>query len=193
MTRCVSIVSKIEGEISKIDALSSEFYSARTIYLTGTIDDALAEEIITEIRCLSRKNKQPITIIINSPGGGVCSGLAIIDVMRACGCEIHTVAAGMAASMASMILACGTKGHRSATEHSEVMIHQPLGGVSGQASDISIAADHVIKTRSLLAEMLAECSGKDTDRVLNDMDRDKWLTAQGAVEYGIIDEIVKEI
>jgi len=193
MSRIVSIVSKVEGDISILDALSTEFYSSRTIYLTGEINSAMAEEIIAQVRILARRSKEPITMIINSPGGEVTAGLAIIDVMQGCGCEMHTTVAGMAASMASFILAAGTKGCRGASAHSEVMIHQPLGGTSGQASDIAIASKHIIKTRGILARMLADFTGKSEKTILTDMERDKWLDAKQSVRYGITDFVVEEI
>jgi ATP-dependent Clp protease protease subunit len=134
--------------------------------------------------------KAPITMYVNSPGGHVTAGLAIYDTMQHIKPDVVTVCVGLAASMGSIILAGGAKGKRYALKHSEIMIHQPLGGMEGQATDIKIAADHILRTGEVLYKILAEHSGQSIDTVRKDCDRDNFMTAEQAKKYGLIDKVL---
>ncbi len=168
------------------------------IEIFGEINTALASEVISKLHYLDNKFKKEnvpmkdriITLLINSPGGIVTQGLAIYDTMNSISAKVATVAVGLAASMGAFLLAAGTKGMRSATENCEILIHQPLGGASGQASDIIIAAESIKKTRDNLNRMLAENTGKPIETIAKDTDRDNQMTALEAKKYGIIDTIV---
>ena len=141
---------------------------------------------------LEKQNpKAPITMYVNTPGGHVTAGLAIYDTMQYLKCDIHTVCIGLAASMGSIILAGGTKGFRFSLPHSEIMIHQPLGGAEGQATDIKIAADHIIKTGNTLYSILARHTGQKIEKIEKDCDRDNFMSAEEALKYGLIDKIIK--
>ena len=175
------------------DLISHDFFEYRKIHLTGEINDAVADEIIAQIEYLARKSGDDITLVINSPGGAVSSGLAIYDAMKRCGCDVSTVCTGIAASMGAFLLSSGTRGKRFITPMAEVMIHQPLGGAQGQASDIARAAAHITVVKERLNSILAENTGKEIDVIARDTDRDTYLTAQEAVEYGIADEILTAI
>lgn len=184
------IVTSINGQDQSTSIFSYEFEKNRTIYLNGTIDDKLAMSVIAQLRYLNSKSEDDITMIINGPGGAVSAGMAIYDVMKSgIQCDIVTVCMGMAASMDAFLLASGTKGKRYATESSEIMIHQPLGGVQGQATDISLVADHIMKTKKKIASILAKECRKTQKKLLNDMERDNWMDAVTASAYGLIDHI----
>ena len=129
---------------------------------------------------------------INSPGGSVTAGMAIYDTMNYIKCDVSTTCIGMAASMGAFLLSCGAKGKRYALPNAEIMIHQPLGGAQGQATEIQIAAEHILKTKKKLNQILADNSGKTLEEVEKDTDRDNWLSADEAKEYGLIDEVIKE-
>ena len=131
-----------------------------------------------------------IFFYINSPGGSVSAGLAIYDTMNFIKCDVSTICIGMAASMGAVLLAAGTKGKRLALPNSEIMIHQPLGGMQGQASDIKIHADHILRTREKLNRILSECSGQPLDVIMRDTERDNFLTAAAAAEYGLVDKVI---
>ena len=161
-----------------------------TINIFGPIDDRMAELTIAQLQYLDDKGAEEITIQINSPGGSVSAGLAIYDTMNFVKARIVTVALGTAASMGAFLLSAGSKGYRRATANSEILIHQPLGGAQGQASDIIIAANHIERTRKLINTILSENTGKPIDVIQQDTDRDKILTAQEALEYGIIAAII---
>lgn len=167
------------------------FVSRRTIYLLGEIDDKVAAEIISQLEYLDETGEDDIRLVINSPGGSVSAGLAIVDAMERCGCEVSTTATGIAASMAALIFACGARGKRYVTPRAEVMIHQPLGGVQGQASDIELVASHILRTRTLLNNILAEMTGRPLEQIARDCDRDYFMTAREAVDYGIADSILE--
>lgn len=170
---------------------SEYFLSKRTINIFGTIDDAMAESVIAQLQFLDEQDPaKDIIIQINSPGGNVSSGLAIYDTMNFVRPRIITVAIGMAASMGAFLLSSGSKGYRRATASSEVLIHQPLGGAQGQASDILIAAEHIKRTRDKLNDILAANTGKAKEIIERDTDRDYIMTAKEALEYGIIDYII---
>ena len=169
----------------------SRLLDNRIIMLTGEENDAMASVIVAQLLYLEAQDAdKDICLYINSPGGSVPAGLAIYDTMNYIKCDVSTICTGMAASMGAFLLSAGAKGKRYALPNSEVMIHQPLGGTQGQASDILIAAEHISKTRDRLNTILAENCGKTVEQVARDTDRDNWLSANEACEYGLIDEVV---
>lgn len=169
----------------------SRLLKERIIFLGGAIDDEIANLIIAQLIFLENDDpKKDITLYVNSPGGQVHAGLAIIDTMNFLKCDVSTVCIGMAASMGAMILSSGTKGKRFVLPHSEVMIHQPLGGAEGQASDIAIAAENILKARAQLYKMLAKNTGKTIAQIEKDADRNYWMSGEEAVKYGIVDKVI---
>ena len=169
----------------------SRLLEDRVIFLTGEINDAVADAVVAQLIYLESKDpNKDICIYINSPGGSVTAGMAIYDTMNYIKCDVSTICIGLAASMGSFLLSSGAKGKRYALPNSEIMIHQPLGGAQGQASDIKIQADHIIKTKHRLNTILALNSGKPYEQVEKDTDRDNYLSAQEAKEYGLIDEVI---
>lgn len=170
----------------------SRLLKERIIFLGTAIDDGVANSIIAQLLFLEKEDaEKDIMFYINSPGGSVSAGLAIYDTMQHIKAPISTVCVGLAASMGSVLLAAGTKGKRMVLPNSEVMIHQVLGGAEGQASDIEIAANHILRTKKRLNEILARHTGKKLDQVTKDSDRDKWMTAEEALKYGLVDKIIK--
>ena len=168
----------------------SRLLEDRIIFLSGEINDQMANSIVAQLIYLEGKNPdKDIFMYINSPGGSVSAGLAIYDTMNYIKCDVSTICIGMAASMAAVILSSGTKGKRICLPHSEVMIHQPLGGAQGQQSDIEIQAKHILKTRELLNKILAENTGKTIQVLQKDTDRDNYMDAKSAVKYGLVDKI----
>ncbi len=168
----------------------SRLLEDRIIFLTGEINDAVADAVVAQLIYLEGKDpNKDICLYINSPGGSVTAGMAIYDTMNYIKCDVSTICIGLAASMGAFLLSSGAKGKRYALKNSEIMIHQPLGGAQGQASDIKIQADHIIKTKHRLNSILAENSGKPYEVVEKDTDRDNYLSAEEAKEYGLIDEI----
>ncbi|MBQ3492618.1 MAG: ATP-dependent Clp endopeptidase proteolytic subunit ClpP [Clostridia bacterium] len=169
----------------------SRLLEDRVVFLTGEINDAVADAVVAQLIYLESKDpNKDICIYINSPGGSVTAGMAIYDTMNYIKCDVSTICIGLAASMGAFLLSSGTKGKRFALPNSEIMIHQPLGGAQGQASDIKIQADHIIKTKHRLNSILAQNSGKPYEQVEKDTDRDNYLSAQDAKEYGLIDEVI---
>ena len=163
----------------------------RIIFLSGPIDDHTANIIIAQLLFLeSEDSKKDIFLYVNSPGGSVTAGLAIVDAMNHVRPDIATVGVGMAASMGAVILSSGKKGKRYALPHSEIMIHQPSGGAEGQATDIEISAKRIIRNREVLNKILAKNTGQTLSRIEKDADRDFFMDAEEAKKYGIIDEIV---
>ncbi len=170
----------------------SRLLEDRIIMLSGEIDDNMANIIVAQLIYLEGKDPdKDICLYINSPGGSVTAGLAIYDTMNYVKCDVSTICIGMAASMGAFILSSGAKGKRFSLPNSEIMIHQPLGGAHGQASDIKIQADHILKIKDKLNKILAENTGKAIEEVEKDTDRDNYLSAEDALEYGIIDKIFK--
>ena len=168
----------------------SRLLEDRIIMLSGEIDDATANTVVAELIYLEGKDPdKDISIYINSPGGSVTAGLAIYDTMNYVKCDVSTICIGMAASMGAFLLSSGTKGKRFALPNSEIMIHQPLGGAQGQASDIKIQADHILKIKEKLNKILSNNTGKPVEQVEKDTDRDNYLSAEEALEYGLIDKI----
>ena len=170
----------------------SRLLKERIIFLGDEVDQNTASVIMAQLLFLEAEDpKKDITLYINSPGGSVQSGLAIIDTMHHIKPDVSTVCTGMAASMGAMILSQGKKGKRFILPNSEVMIHQPMSGVEGQASDIKITADHVMKIKEKLTKMLADATGQPYAKVEKDKDRDFWMSAEEAKKYGIVDQILK--
>ena len=168
----------------------SRLLEDRIIFMTGEINDQVADAIVAQLIYLEGKDPdKDISLYINSPGGSVSAGLAIYDTMNYIRSDVSTICIGLAASMAAFLLSSGAKGKRYALANSEVMIHQPLGGAQGQASDIKIMADHILKTKRKLNEILAKNSGKPYEIVERDTDRDNYLSAEEAKEYGLVDQI----
>ncbi len=168
----------------------SRLLEDRVIFISDEITMQVANSVVAQLLYLESKDSQKdICIYINSPGGLVTAGLAIYDTMQYIKCDVSTICIGMAASMGAFLLAGGTKGKRFALKNSEIMIHQPLGGAQGQASDIQIHAEHIIKTKNKLNTILAENTGKSLEQVEKDTDRDNYLSSEEALAYGIIDGI----
>ncbi|MBQ4136583.1 MAG: ATP-dependent Clp protease proteolytic subunit [Clostridia bacterium] len=168
----------------------SRLLNDRIIFLADEVNHVTASLVVAQMLYLeSQDPDKDIYLYIDSPGGSVSDGLAIYDTMNYIKCDVSTICIGMAASMGAFLLSSGAKGKRIALPNSEIMIHQPLGGAQGQASDMLIAADHIKRTRDRLNSILAENTGKPIDVIAKDTDRDNWLTAQAALEYGIVDKV----
>ena len=169
----------------------SRLLSDRIIFLGEEVSDTLASLIVAQLLFLEAQDPgKDIQLYINSPGGSVTAGFAIYDTMQYIKCDIETICIGMAASMGSFLLSGGTKGKRLALPNAEIMIHQPSGGAQGQATEIQIAAEHILKTRQKLNEILAANTGQPLDVIKIDTERDNFMTAQEAKEYGLIDEVI---
>lgn len=171
--------------------LYSRLLDDNIIMLDGEVTDESASLCVAQLLYLSAKDDaKDINMYINSPGGSVSAGLAIIDTMNLIPNNVNTIATGLAASMGAMILLSGTKGKRNALPHAEVMIHQPLGGAQGQATDIAIRANHILRTRETLYSMMSDATGKDIDEIAEACERDNFLTAEEARDFGLIDHII---
>ena len=183
------VVERTSGGERSYD-LYSRLLEDRIIFLSGEIDDAVANTVVAQLIYLEGKDPtKDISLYINSPGGSVSSGLAIYDTMNYIKCDVSTICIGMAASMAAFLLSSGAKGKRFALKNSEVMIHQPLGGAQGQASDIRIQAEHILRIKRKMNEILARNSGRTIQEIERDTDRDNYLTADEALAYGLIDRV----
>lgn len=185
-----SVISVSKSGREGLDLLSYDFTKNRKIYLFSEITDTVAMEVIAQIEYLDRIGREDITIYINSPGGSVSAGFSIVDAMNRCSCDVATVCTGEAASMGAFILSCGTSKKRYATPLSEIMIHQPLGGAQGQASDIQLAADHISKIKDKLHRILAKNTHQSVETISHDCDRDYWMDAAEAISYGIVDKLL---
>ena len=171
----------------------SRLLKDRIIFLGEEINDAVASTVVAQLLFLESEDPgKDIHMYINSPGGSVTAGMAIYDTMNYVKCDVSTTCIGMAASMGAFLLSSGAKGKRYALPNAEVMIHQPLGGAQGQATEIQIAAEHILKTKKKLNQILADNAGKPVEEVEKDTDRDNWLSAAEAKEYGLIDEVIKD-
>ena len=171
----------------------SRLLSDRIIMLTDEVNDTTASLVVAQMLFLEAQDPdKDIFLYINSPGGSVSAGFAIYDAMNYIKCDVCTICMGMAASMGAFLLSGGAKGKRMALPNAEIMIHQPLGGAQGQASDIKIHADHILKTRAKLNRLLAEHTGKPLEDIERDTDRDNFLSAEEAVSYGIIDKVISK-
>ena len=171
----------------------SRLLKDRIIFLGEEINDAVASTVVAQLLFLESEDPgKDIHMYINSPGGSVTAGMAIYDTMNYVKCDVSTTCIGMAASMGAFLLSSGAKGKRYALPNAEVMIHQPLGGAQGQATEIQIVAEHILKTKKKLNQILADNAGKPVEEVEKDTDRDNWLSADEAKEYGLIDEVIKD-
>ena len=169
----------------------SRLLKDRIVFLGGEIDDDLANIIVAQLLFLEMDDPdQDISLYITSPGGSVTAGMAIYDTMRYLRCEVSTLCIGMAASMGAFLLAAGAKGKRKALPNSEVMIHQPSGGARGQATDIAIQAEQIMKTKQKMNQLLSEMTGQPLETVARDVERDNYMSAEEALKYGLIDEII---
>lgn len=185
------VIEKTLGGERAFD-IFSRLLKERIIFITGGIEDHMANLIVAQLLFLEAEDpKKDIYIYVNSPGGSVTAGMAIIDTMHHIKPDVATVCVGMAASMGSLILSQGAKGKRSILPNAEVMIHQPLGGAYGQATDIDITARHILKTRDRLNKMLAKATGQKLQQIEKDVERDFFMDAEEALKYGIVDKIYK--
>ena len=170
----------------------SRLLNDRIIFLADEVNDATASLVVAQLLYLEAQDPdRDISLYINSPGGSVTAGMAIYDTMNYIKCDVSTICIGMAASMGAFLLSSGAKGKRLALPNSEIMIHQPLGGARGQASDIKIHAEHILKTRDTLNSILAANTGKSVEIIAKDTERDNFMSAAAAVEYGLIDKVVE--
>lgn len=186
------IVIEKDGSGERSFDIYSRLLRDRIIFIGEPIESNMASSIIAQLLFLEAEDSsKDICIYINSPGGDVTSGLAIYDTMQFIKPQVQTVCVGMAASMAAVLLLAGEKGKRFALPNSEIMIHQPMGGASGQASEIKIAAEHIIKTRDKLNRLISKHTTKNLSTIEEDTDRDKYMTANEAFDYGIIDSVLK--
>ena len=171
----------------------SRLLKDRSIFLGDEVNDATASLVIAQLLFLESEDpSKDISLYINSPGGSVTAGMGIYDTMRYIKCDVSTICCGMAASMGAFLLSGGTKGKRLALPNAEIMIHQPSGGAKGQATEIQIAAENILKTRNKLNEILAANTGKSVEEISRDTERDNYMTAQEAVAYGLIDSVVEK-
>lgn len=185
-----SILEERKLNVTHMDVFS-RLMMDRIIFLGTSIDAYTSNVIQAQLLYLaSQDDQKPISLYINSPGGSVYDGLGIYDTMQYVSCPVHTTCTGMAASMASILLCAGKAGHRCALPHSRIMIHQPMGSTHGQASDIEIEAKQILKLKDELCQIIADHSGQTLERVIEDSNRDFWMTAAEAVEYGMIDNVL---
>ena len=187
----VPIVVEKTGQGERSYDIYSRLLKERIVFLNGPVDDISANVIIAQLLYLESDNtSKPINLYINSPGGSISAGMGVYDTMQYIKPPVHTMCCGQAASMGSFLLAAGEKGNRFSLPHSRIMIHQPLGGASGQATDIEIHAREIIRLREELNGLLSELTGQPLDTINNDTDRDNFMTAKEAKAYGLIDQIV---
>ena len=172
----------------------SRLLKERIIFLGEEVNDVSANLVVAQLLFLESEDpSKDISLYINSPGGSISAGMAIYDTMQYIKCDVSTICVGMAASMGAFLLAGGTKGKRKALPNAEILIHQPLGGAQGQATEIEIAAKHIIRTKERMNRLLAENTGKTYEELVRDTDSDNWMPAQEAVEYGLIDSVVEKM
>lgn len=184
-----TIVDKEDGMYKAFD-IYSRLLKDRIVFLSGEITDETANLVVSELLYLSSLNNDDIYLYINSPGGSVTAGMAIYDTMNFIESDVSTICVGMCASMAAFLLSSGKKGKRIALKNSEVMIHQPLGGASGQATEIKIAAERIIKLKKKINEILSINTGKSLSKITKDTERDYFLDADEALEYGLVDQVL---
>ena len=178
----------VSSDNGRMDVFSMNLEN-RIVLMTGEIDEDMSASIVSQLLFLAYKENAPISLYINSPGGSVSDGLAILDTMASLSCPVRTGCVGRAASMAAVILSAGEKGNRIVLPHSEVMVHQPSGGVGGQAEDIRIAAAHIGKLREELNQILAQNCGQPIEKIREATDRDRWMDAGEAIGFGIADRM----
>ncbi|MBR2615254.1 MAG: ATP-dependent Clp endopeptidase proteolytic subunit ClpP [Clostridia bacterium] len=189
----VPMVVEQTGHSERSYDIYSRLLNDRVVFLCDEVNDTTASLVIAQLIYLEAQDpEKDISLYINSPGGSVSAGMAIFDTMNYIKCDVSTICIGMAASMGAFLLAAGAKGKRFALPHSEIMIHQPLGGMQGQASDIKIHADHILRTRDTLNRILAEKTGKSLEEIVRNTDRDNFLSAAEAMEYGLIDKVIEK-
>ncbi|MCL2447165.1 MAG: ATP-dependent Clp endopeptidase proteolytic subunit ClpP [Oscillospiraceae bacterium] len=187
----VPMVIEQTGRGERSFDIFSRLLNERIVMLSDEVNDVTASLVIAQLLHLESEDpEKDISFYINSPGGSVSAGLAIYDTMNYIKCDVATICMGMAASMGSFLLAAGAKGKRMALPNSEIMIHQPMGGARGQASDIKIAADHILRTRARLNAILAERTGQPLEVIERDTDRDTFMTAEEAMKYGLVDKVL---
>ena len=185
-----TVVEKVSNKEYAYD-LYSRLLNDRIVFINGEINDNVSSIVVSELLYLDSLNHNDIYLYINSPGGSITSGMAIYDTMNYIKSDVKTICIGLAASMGAFLLANGTKGKRSSLPNSEIMIHQPLGGTQGQATDIKIAAERILKIKDKLNKILASVTGKDLKIIENDTERDNFMEPKEALKYGLIDEIIK--
>ena len=182
-----------EGRSERAWDIYSRLLKDRIVFIGTQIDDYVANAVVAQLLFLQMEDpNKEIHLYVNSPGGSVTAGMAIVDTINFLKCDVVTYCIGMAASMGTVLLASGTKGKRFALPNSRIMIHQPSGGATGQTSDISIAAKEILRWRNTLNELLAGCSGQSVDKIRQDSDRDYYMNAQEACEYGLVDRVISK-
>ena len=186
----IPIVVDKEGNNERSYDIFSRLLKNRIIFLSGEINDDTANSVVAELLYLDSIEKKDIQLYINSPGGKITSGMAIYDTMNYINSDVSTICVGLAASMAAFLLLSGTKGKRFALENSEIMIHQPLGGAEGQATEIKIAAERILKMREKLNKIISEKTGQNIKKIKKDTERDHFLSPEESLSYGIIDKII---
>ncbi|MEI6537103.1 MAG: ATP-dependent Clp protease proteolytic subunit [Verrucomicrobiaceae bacterium] len=190
----IPFVLERRGETDRAMDLYSRLLEERVIFLLGEVNEESANLVVAQLMFLHHQDsKADIHFYINSPGGSVTDGMGVFDVMRYVSCDVATYCIGMAASMGATLLAAGTKGKRFALPHAEVMIHQVLGGAKGPATDIEIRTMHLLRTKDSMNRLLCNMTGQPLERVQKDTDRDYWMTAQEAKEYGLVDHVIDRI
>lgn len=185
-----TVIDKVNNS-ERVYDIYSRLLKDRIIIINGEIDNNLANSVVAQLLYLDSLNNEDISIYINSPGGSVTDGMAIYDTMNYINSDVSTIGMGICASMAAFLLSSGKKGKRYVLPNSEVMIHQPLGGAQGQATEIKIAAEHILKTKDKLNKILSSNTGKSLEIIEKDTDRDNFMDANTALEYGIVDEIIE--
>ena len=185
-----TVIDKVNNS-ERVYDIYSRLLKDRIIIINGEINNNLANSVVAQLLYLDSLNNEDISIYINSPGGSVTDGMAIYDTMNFINSDVSTIGIGICASMAAFLLSSGKKGKRYLLPNSEVMIHQPLGGAQGQATEIKIAAEHILKTKEKLNKILSINTGKDLDIIEKDTDRDNFMDANTALEYGIVDKIIE--
>lgn len=190
----VPFVIEQHGREERVFDIYSRLLKDRIVFLLGEVDDESANLVVAQLLYLNAEDpKADIHLYINSPGGSVTAGMSIYDTMKYVNCDVQTYCTGIAASMGATILAAGTKGKRNILPHAEVMIHQVLGGFRGQATDIQIRTTHLLRTKRIMNEILSKATGQPLERVEKDTDRDNFLTAREAKEYGLVDNILERM
>lgn len=192
MMNLIPMIIDKEGNNERSYDIFSRLLKDRIIILSGEIDDTVANNVVAELLYLDSINHDEISLYINSPGGSITSGFAIYDTINFIKSDVSTICIGMAASMAAFLLSCGKKGKRISLPNSEIMIHQPLGGIKGQAIEIKIAAQRILKLKEKLNKILSKNTGKSLNQIEQDTDRDYFLTAEEALKYGLIDKIIEK-
>ena len=185
-----TVIDKVNNN-ERVYDIYSRLLKDRIIIINGEINNSLANSVVAQLLYLDSLNNEDISVYINSPGGSVTDGMAIYDTMNFISSDVSTIGMGMCASMGAFLLSSGTKGKRYALPNTEIMIHQPLGGAQGQATEIKIAAEHILKTKDKLNKILSNNTGKALNVIENDTDRDNFMDAKEALEYGIIDKIIE--